>query len=448
MKRNTAIAAVAALLISTAAGAQSWNSGSAQLQQYGFSSAAQSAVYGTSVTPQTTATRVSNSSQNAVYGSGGNAYGYSVSADVADTETLPPITMSDSPNTPQQLSLPPITRTGDTTVTKSSNIAKPVAKKSSKKAATKSKKTVARSSSEIYSQDSVSLPPVTTLPVPSRTVLPPLYSDTMMTAPVEETPQRVLACNMNGNTGLIETVSADVSKAGSFKLGFHTSWFDVEKVYDRTLSNNESGDMLTIPLYFNYAITDDLEVAYCLPIVDYSIKSRILWKNDISESGVGDSTLGFKYKIFDNPTYLTRGAIGLGFKFPTGNDDKGLGTGETDFTIYTAFTKNFERIVAHLNLGYTMTGDPNTHYYPDGLADKFFYRIGIEYPHTHNVTVMAEVAGEDWGAEGNKVEVIPGLRYSPTENFSFEVGVPICVTNDQRHGYNYRLVLGLNTFFQ
>ena len=61
---------------------------------------------------------------------------------------------------------------------------------------------------------------------------------------------------------------------------------------------------------------------------------------------------------------------------------------------------------------------------------------------------MAEVAGEDWGAEGNKVDIIPGLRYSPTENFSFEVAVPISVTNDQRFGYNYRLVLGLNTFFQ
>ena len=423
MKKNTAIAAIAAaLLIGSGAFAQGYysNNSQAQLRQYGFSNTAQSAVYG-----------------------GVSANYSAVSADVAESEMLPPITMSDSSNTPKQMSLPPITVSENSGSTRTSNVAKPVAAK---------KKTTAKKSSsksnEIYSHNSVALPPVTTLPVPSRTVLPPLYSDTMMTVPVEETPTRVLACNMGGYTGLIETISADVSKAGSFKLGFHSSWYDVDRVYDRSLSNNESGDMLTIPLYFNYAITDDLEVVYTIPIVDYTIKSRILWKNDISESGCGDSTLGFKYKIFDNPTYQTRGAIGLGFKFPTGNDDKGLGTGETDFTIYTAFSKNFERIVAHLNLGYTMTGDPNTRYYPDGLADKFFYNIGIEYPHTHNVTVMAEIAGEDWGAEGSKVDVIPGIRYSPTENFSFEVGVPIAVTNDQRYGYNYRLVLGLNTFFQ
>ncbi len=375
MKRNTTIAAIiAGLLLTSQLSAQ--NVYSSQLQQYGFSKTAQSATYGT----PSNGYEVQND-------------GYFISADAAGGGSLPPIS---SQNT--------------------------------------SKSSVVRSKggSETYSQDSVSLPPVTTLPVPSRTALPPLYSDTMMTVPIEESVSRVLACNLTGYTGLIETISADVSKAGSFKMGFHSSWFDIDRVYDRTLSNNESGDMLTIPLYFNYALTDDLEVVYNIPIVDYQIKSRILWKNDISESGCGDSTLGFKYKVFDNPTYQTRGAIGIGFKFPTGSDDKGLGTGETDFTIFTAFSKNFERIVGHLNLGYTMTGDPNTQFYPDGLADKFFYNIGIEYPHTHNVTVMAEVAGEDWGAEGNKVDVIPGIRYSPTENFSFEIAVPIAITNDQR----------------
>lgn len=422
MKKNTVIAAVvAALLVGSGAFAQGYyNNPQGQLKQYGFSNTAQTAVYG------------------------GIPANYSaVSAD-ADSGMLPPITMGNSSSVPQQMSLPPITMSDGQKYSRSNtNVAKPVSVTKKKAAPKKVNK-----GNEVYSQNTLSLPPVTTLPVPSRTVLPPLYSDTMMTVPVEEAPTRVLACNMGGYTGLVETVSADVSKAGSFKLGFHSSWYDLERVYDRSLSNNESGDMLTIPLYFNYAVTDDLEVVYTIPIVDYTIKSRILWKNDISESGCGDSTLGFKYKIFDNPTYQTRGAVGLGFKFPTGNDDKGLGTGETDFTIFTAFSKNFERIVAHLNLGYTMTGDPNTRFYPDGLADKFFYNIGIEYPHTHNVTVMAEVAGEDWGAEGCKVDVIPGIRYTPTENFSFEVAVPISVTNDQRYGYNYRLVLGLNTFFQ
>ena len=89
MKRNTAIAAIAAaLLIGSGAFAQGYynNNSQAQLRQYGFSNTAQSAVYG-----------------------GVSANYSAVSADVAESEMLPPITMSDSSNTPKQMSLPPIT---------------------------------------------------------------------------------------------------------------------------------------------------------------------------------------------------------------------------------------------------------------------------------------------------------------------------------------------------
>ena len=299
-----------------------------------------------------------------------------------------------------------------------------------------------------FSKPSFDLPPVTTLPVPSRTTLPPLYSDTLMTAPLEEALSRVLGTNSKGFTGLSVTTSADTSKAGAFKMGFHSSWFDLEKIYDRTLATNESGERMDIPLFFNYAVTDDLEMVLNIPIVDYTAKSREIWTRDLSESGVGDLELGFKYKVFDNTEYQMRGAVGAVFKFPTGDDDKMLGTGKTDFEIFTAFSKNFEKIIGHLNLGYVMTGDPNNQFYPDGLADKFYYSIGIEYPHTQNVTVMAEIAGEDWGSNGMKVEAIPGIRYTPTENFAFEVAVPIAISNDQMWGYNYRLMCGLTTFFQ
>ncbi len=433
MKKNTAIVALAVWLLTAPAWAQSYSSSQTQLKRNGFSSSMQSVINRSANTYQTT--------QNAP-----EYYG--------QTEMLPPIAADPGVGgSPQQMSLPPITRSEDVgAVSLSDNIAKPVpmAKNARKAPVVKSgqKKAAAKSNNEIFSQEPLNLPPVTDLPVPSRTVLPPLYSDTMMTVPLEEAVTRVLACNMSGFTGLIQTTSADVSKAGSFKMGFHSSWFDLDRVYDRVLASNESGEMLELPIFFNYAVTDDLEIIYQIPVVDYTIKSRILWTKDISESGAGDSKLGFKYRVFDNPQYQMRGAFGLGFKFPTGNDDKGLGTGKTDFEIFTAFSKSFERVVGHLNLGYVMTGDPNTQFYPDGLADKFYYSFGIEYPHTHNVTVMAEVSGEDWGAEGMKVDVIPGLRYTPTENFVFEVGVPIAVSNDQRYGYNYRLVLGLTTFFQ
>ncbi|GAB4279626.1 MAG: hypothetical protein Kow0029_23670 [Candidatus Rifleibacteriota bacterium] len=429
MKKNTAIVAMATWLLAAPLMAQS-NYGYAQrqLKQNGFSLSMQQALNRT--------TEPYRETQNAPEYYGQN-------------QVLPPITVpADTSGPVPQVSLPPITGNIETSYDGglTNEVAAPLQRPAP--VVKSGQKPRATGGNEIYSQEPLNLPPVTTLPVPSRTALPPISDDTMMMVPLEEAVTRVLACNFKGLTGLINTTSADVSKAGSFKMGFHSSWFTLDRVYDRVLASGESGDMLELPIFFNYAVTDDLEIVYTIPVIDYTIKSRILWTRDISESGAGDSTLGFKYRVFDNPKYQMRGAFGLGFKFPTGNDDKGLGTGKTDFEIYTAFSKNFEKIVAHLNLGYIMTGDPNTQFYPDGLADKFYYNVGIEYPHTHNVTVMAEVNGEDWGAEGMKIDVTPGLRYTPTENFALEVGVPIAVTNDQRYGYNYRLVLGLTTFFQ
>ena len=436
MKKNTAIVALAAWLFSVPLMGQSFYTGSSrnQLKQNGFSSAI-------------------------IQQAGQRAYNpYQESQEVEEVygqqAVLPPITMSaDTSRSVQPQSLPPITRSqvSGSGGGLQSQVAEPLQRPRRAPVVRSGKphrRAVARGGNEIYSQEPINLPPVTTLPVPSRTALPPIGNDTLMTAPLDEAVTRVLGCNFMGLTGLMHTTSADVSKEGSFKMGFHSSWFDLDRVYDRVLASGESGDMMELPIFFNYAVTDDLEIAYMIPVVDYTIKSRILWTRDVSESGTGDSKLAFKYRIFDNPKYQMRGAFGLGFKFPTGNDDKGLGTGKTDFEIYGAFSKNFEKIVGHLNLGYIMTGDPNTQFYPDGLADKFYYNIGIEYPHTHNVTVMAEVAGEDWGSEGLKVDVIPGLRYTPTENFAFDLSVPIAVTNDQRYGYNYRVMLGLTTFFQ
>lgn len=410
MKRNTAIIALAACLIACAAGAQDNSYSWRQLKQNGFSSAMQSAVSISAGQPRAQAQSQAQS----------QAQGYG----------LPSMISADASS--EQAMLPSITSSR------------------SQKQQTRIIKSGA-GGSEIYSQEPISLPPVTTLPLPSRTALPPIYSETMMTVPLEDTLSRVLGCNLRGFTGLSHVSSADISKAGSFKMGFHVNWFDLDRIYDTVLATGESGEWLELPLFFNYAVSDDLEVIYCLPIIDYTVKSSILkttLNSDRSESGTGDSTLGFKYRIFDNKQNQMQGAVGLCFKFPTGNDDKELGTGETDFEIFAAFSKHFEKVVAHLNLGYVMTGDPNTQYYPNGLADKFTYGVGIEYPHTDNVTVMAEVAGEDFGAEGLKVDVIPGLRYTPTENFALEVAVPISVNNDQRYGYNYRVVGGLTTFFQ
>ncbi|HNW33771.1 MAG TPA: transporter [Candidatus Ozemobacteraceae bacterium] len=492
MSRNTAILALAACLLALPAGAQEYlqPETQSQLKRSGFSNSFISSVKRQPVDPyrRVADARPSLGQTDSLPPASAPADGIG-STGTGDGASLPPITTPASTDSgTAAASTSGSSDTGGSAVSETKTSKKAVKSTKSKKSSKKSGKSKKRSTApivssssdvmvtqapapimpvaapyanqpaplpainggdqEIYSQEPLKLPPVSSLPEPSRTTLPPVSRDAMMTAPLGDAVSRVLACNTMGLTGLFTTTSADVSKEGSFKMGFHSSWFTLDRVYDRVLASGESGDLLEIPLFFNYAVTNDLEFALSMPVLNYTIKSRILWSKDFRESGTGDSKLSFKYRVFDNPQYQTRGAFGLSFKFPTGSDAKGLGTGKTDFEIYTAFSKNFERVIAHLNLGYIMTGDPNTQFYPDGLADIFYYNLGLEYPHTNNVTVMAEVNGQDWGSEGLRIDVTPGLRYTPTENFAFEVGVPVSVTNDQRYGYNYKLMFGVTTFFR
>ncbi len=100
-----------------------------------------------------------------------------------------------------------------------------------------------------------------------------------------------------------------------------------------------------------------------------------------------------------------------------------------------------------MNLGYVLTGDPNNTFYPNGLADLLYYNVGIEYPHNEQLTIAAELNGEDWGAMGLKVDMTPSIRYSPTKNFLIDLSIPVSIANEQRNGYHCRVISGLTAIF-
>ncbi len=94
-----------------------------------------------------------------------------------------------------------------------------------------------------------------------------------------------------------------------------------------------------------------------------------------TESGLGDIVAGLTYSL--DP--VTPASILLDFtgkiKFPTADEDKGLGTGEFDYTIQLDASKNIGRLTPLATLGYKFRGDP------DGLDfnNSFFISLGAAY---------------------------------------------------------------------
>ena len=77
-------------------------------------------------------------------------------------------------------------------------------------------------------------------------------------------------------------------------------------------------------------------------------------------SGIGDLALGAKWNPMPEQRFWASHATALTIKFPTASRHKGMGTGKTDFDLTYIASKTLSKTwSAHLNVGYTWTGDPN-----------------------------------------------------------------------------------------
>jgi len=95
------------------------------------------------------------------------------------------------------------------------------------------------------------------------------------------------------------------------------------------------------------------------------IDKRSEWLEDnrdrtrVRENGIGDLGLGVKWQFFGETAWCPRQALVPSVKFPTADEDKGLGSGETDYDLTWVASKSLsERLGAHVNAGYSWIGEP------------------------------------------------------------------------------------------
>lgn len=92
------------------------------------------------------------------------------------------------------------------------------------------------------------------------------------------------------------------------------------------------------------------------------------------EGGLGDLFLRGSYVLYPRaPSWLPVTELGVAWKIPTGDADRGLGTGEHDVYVELDVSKNFGRVTPFATLGYRFIGDPGG----GQLEDAWFSSLGI-----------------------------------------------------------------------
>lgn len=164
--------------------------------------------------------------------------------------------------------------------------------------------------------------------------------------------------------------------------------------------------------------SQDHQLSYTVPV------SRV--DDPSNETGVGDILLNYRYQLInkDNVAFAPR----LSLILPTGDDDKGLGTGSVGYQFNLPISVELNgKLVSHTNLGMTITPDAED---PSGESESttgINYGTSFVYLFSPTFNALVELVGtsDEVVGPGNERDdtffINPGARFA----LNFESGLQI-----------------------
>jgi len=181
-------------------------------------------------------------------------------------------------------------------------------------------------------------------------------------------------------------------------------------------TKSRGGDKETdINVDIGYGITEKLEITAGFPFV-FSDPKTGGW-----EKGVGDISLRPELRILKEKKFPAL-SVASTVKFDSGNKKKGLGSGETDYSLSLQTTKEFEPLTFHFNLGHIFIGEAKG----ENLDNVIFYNFASEYALTEQFVLVGEIIGEtnsDPMATDDPLEMLIGATYDTPSKVTFYSGL-------------------------
>ena len=146
-----------------------------------------------------------------------------------------------------------------------------------------------------------------------------------------------------------------------------------------------------------------------------------------SGSGLGDIILKGRYYAVEQDGLIPYIDLVGSIKFPTADEDEGLGTGETDFTCMVEFARRLKnnKWIALGEVGYTFVGEPSGY----DVDNRYLYSAGLAYEIDPKVTLSGYLDGRTSIFKGNddplSILLIGEYKYRPDLRFDalLEIGL-------------------------
>jgi hypothetical protein len=165
--------------------------------------------------------------------------------------------------------------------------------------------------------------------------------------------------------------------------------------------------------------------------------------------GLTDSVVGTKF-VFLNETARRPGVAGsFELKLPTGDESRGLGSGEFDYDLRLRAQKTWGWFTAIGNAGYTFVTDPEFGGVTTSTENVWLLTFGQEYQVAKRTRLLSElyfVSREESG-EPNRLAANFGFKHKLLDNLTVHAAVGKSVREGNRGGPDLRLYAGLKWEF-
>jgi len=134
---------------------------------------------------------------------------------------------------------------------------------------------------------------------------------------------------------------------------------------------------------------------------------------------LADLSLEVKWRMFEREGFSL--ALKPGLTLPTGDEDRGLGTGRVAGYVYLISSKEISPWVFHLNLGYIRNENKI-----DERYDLWHASLAASYELLKSLKLVGDIGMEDNPDHCSSVDpayLLGGLIYSPLESFNIGFAV-------------------------
>jgi hypothetical protein len=192
---------------------------------------------------------------------------------------------------------------------------------------------------------------------------------------------------------------------------------------ENEFSTDDSGKQNVTTFTLVYGVLDWIEVDIILALLNLRPDSGQ------NEFGFGDVVLLTKIKVlgengyFGKSEYLPEIVLEPSVLIPTGDEDKGLGTGQIQVGMLLALEKHFWKLTGRANIGYLASNDPT---FDQNFENRFFYGVQVDFPlFIERLRLGTELTGEFGENTGASLFSLTGFIFQITDNIVLDAGVEL-----------------------